>query len=93
MEAITRDNYESFFLDFAEGNLSDAERAAVLAFVADNPDLAEDLEVNCKKEIISFVSLENCSISEILTNTHRLLSILVSNIKGGTIWTTTSSWQ
>lgn len=44
MEAITRHNYESFFLDFAEGNLSNGEREAVLAFVAANPDLAEELE-------------------------------------------------
>ncbi len=41
---ITRSNYESFFLDYHEGNLSDALKAEVLAFLDQNPDLREEFE-------------------------------------------------
>lgn len=44
MVDITIDNYEAFFLDFAEGNLSEAERLAVLQFVEFHPELKEELE-------------------------------------------------
>lgn len=41
---ITRDNYEIWFLDYMEGNLSEEDRALVESFCLQNPDLAEDLE-------------------------------------------------
>jgi len=41
---INRNNYEAFFLDFHEGNLSDEGRREVLAFVKANPDLKEEFE-------------------------------------------------
>ncbi len=59
MEAITRHNYESFFLDFAEGNLSSGEREAVLTFVAANPDLADELEAFEVLEVTPESSVSN----------------------------------
>jgi len=44
MDKINRNNYEAYFLDFAEGNLSEEERANVLDFIRANPDLREELE-------------------------------------------------
>lgn len=44
MSNINRNNYEAFFLDYQEGNLSEDERKAVLEFIAQNPDLKEELE-------------------------------------------------
>jgi hypothetical protein len=44
MDKINRNNYEAYFLDFAEGNLSDEERKEVLDFIQANPDLREELE-------------------------------------------------
>ena len=44
MDKINRNNYEAYFLDFAEGNLSEEERKQVLDFVQANPDLREELE-------------------------------------------------
>jgi hypothetical protein len=41
---LTRSNYESFFLDYHERNLSDALKAEVLAFLEQNPDLREEFE-------------------------------------------------
>lgn len=44
MDKINRNNYEAYFLDFAEGNLSDEQRKEVLDFIRANPDLREELE-------------------------------------------------
>jgi hypothetical protein len=44
MEKITRHNYESFFLDYLEGELSDELKMELEVFLAENPDLAAELE-------------------------------------------------
>jgi hypothetical protein len=44
MERITRHNYEAFFLDFIEGNLSEAQENGLKQFLKENPDLANELE-------------------------------------------------
>lgn len=36
---ITLENYEAFYLDYLEGNLSDADRAAFEKFLAEHPEL------------------------------------------------------
>jgi hypothetical protein len=41
---IDRNNYEVYFLDYLEGRLTTDERAALLLFVSENPDLKELLE-------------------------------------------------
>lgn len=40
---INRHNYETYFLLWIDGELSVAEQEAVALFVAENPDLAEEL--------------------------------------------------
>ncbi len=42
---INRNNYEEFFLLYADGELGEAERMAVEAFAAKHPDLAEELQL------------------------------------------------
>lgn len=41
---INRDNYEAYFLDYAEGNLSGDQLAHLELFLDANPDLREELE-------------------------------------------------
>ncbi len=54
---ISKNNYEAFFLDYHEGNLSDVLKKEVLAFVNSNPDLKEEFE-----------SFEIISLSEAMTS-------------------------
>lgn len=44
MEKITRHNYEAFFLDYLEGNLSEAQKAELSVFLKEHPDLAEEID-------------------------------------------------
>ena len=41
---ITRNNYESYFIDYLDGNLSPVKLRELNAFLLLNPDLAEQLE-------------------------------------------------
>ena len=41
---ITRENYEIYFIDYMDGNLSERERAEVEAFLLVHPDLQEQLD-------------------------------------------------
>ncbi|WP_066758595.1 hypothetical protein [Crocinitomix algicola] len=44
MEKINRHNYEAYFLDYAEGNLSHEDRNDLKCFLEVNPDLKAELE-------------------------------------------------
>lgn len=44
MAKINRHNYESFFIDYIEGNLSVSKRNEFLAFLESNPDIKEELQ-------------------------------------------------
>lgn len=55
---ITKDNYESFFIDYIEGNLPESKIDQFLDFLNQNPDLKEELhlfeEVNLPEELVVF---------------------------------------
>ena len=42
---ITTDNYEYYFYQYAEGQLTEAERIEVEAFLQQHPDLADELSL------------------------------------------------
>ncbi len=48
---ITRDNYEIYFVDYLEGNLSDSQVDMVELFLKNNPDLAEELALFSRNEV------------------------------------------
>ncbi len=50
---INKSNYEAYFLDYIEGNLSEEQRASLMAFLDKNPGLKKELE-----------GFENIKISE-----------------------------
>lgn len=41
---INRENYEAYFLDFYEGNLTESQAAELMDFLAQHPDLREEFE-------------------------------------------------
>ncbi len=41
---INRNNYEAYFLDYIEGNLSKEKIAELKVFISENPDMKEELE-------------------------------------------------
>lgn len=50
---IDKTNYEAFFLDYLEGNLSDHEILEMMAFLRNNPELKEELELFAPVEVMS----------------------------------------
>lgn len=60
---ITRDNYESFFLDYLEGNLEETMIDQFLDFLERNPDLKEELQlfenIRLPEEPVSFAGKEH----------------------------------
>ncbi|MCZ4693427.1 hypothetical protein DWB61_01425 [Ancylomarina euxinus] len=59
MNLITRNNYEEFFLDYIEGEISAKDKLALESFLAQNPDLKEeldemmDMDLKCEAETVS----------------------------------------
>ena len=41
---INRNNYELFFIDFYDGNLTDAQKHELDLFLAENPNLKEECD-------------------------------------------------
>ena len=54
---ITRDNYESWFLDFLEGNLKEGMVDEFLQFIRENPDLREELDL-CGRAVLEPADLK-----------------------------------
>jgi len=48
---INRNNYEEYFLDFIEGNLSPSDKNLFMSFLDENPDLKKELELYEEKPI------------------------------------------
>jgi len=82
---INRNNYESFFLDYHEGNLSEVEKKDVIAFVESNPDLKEEFESFKmifieQSEGLKFPGKENLKKNTINVNNYK--TWLVAYIEG-----------
>ncbi len=43
---FNRENYEAYLLDLMEGNLPEADKSALMAFLEANPDLKENIDFN-----------------------------------------------
>ena len=54
--SININNYEEFLIDFIDGNLKDEEHAAVVLFLEQNPDIAEEFDG------IADFNLDSCNI-------------------------------
>ena len=52
MEKITRNNYEAFYLDFIEGNLSDEDIVLLEEFMLQHEELAIELDFDLKNTVL-----------------------------------------
>ncbi|MCF6366379.1 MAG: hypothetical protein L3J35_09265 [Bacteroidales bacterium] len=63
MKTINKHNYEAFFLDFIEGNLSESQIKDLNKFLTGNPDLKDELEsfenIILKAETVEYTQKEN----------------------------------
>jgi hypothetical protein len=69
MEKITRNNYEAFYLDFIEGNLTDAQIKELEQFMLDHEDLAMELDIELNDyqftaDQLSFEEKESLKVKE-----------------------------
>ena len=64
---ITRENYELYFVDYIDGNLSDEDVKLLLVFLSENPDLKEELEeigsIELKKPDVTYSGKEHLKAS------------------------------
>lgn len=61
MRKITKDNYEEFFLDFLEGDLSEHDFTALEEFLLINPELKEELE---QMELLNLEPQKECFVEK-----------------------------
>ncbi len=82
---ITRDNYESFFIDYFEGNLPESMIDQFLDFLNQNPDLKEELhlfeEVNLPEEHVVFQEKKQLHKSA-ADETRRLEKMAIAYLEG-----------
>ncbi|MFC2096541.1 hypothetical protein ACFLQ3_02450 [Bacteroidota bacterium] len=53
MTDINRNNYEEYFIDFIEGNLSPSDEDLLMSFLNQNPDLKEELDFIKEAPVLS----------------------------------------
>jgi hypothetical protein len=81
---INRNNYEIYFLDYHEGNLSATQQAELFLFLEQHPDLKEELEsfdlVKLPSSTISFEGKEN--LKRALITKENVQQYLIGNLEG-----------
>ena len=83
---INKNNYEAYFLDFVEGNLSVALQKELDLFLIQNPELKAELQefemIVLDSEDVSNTSLKNSLFREETTGLVELDYLMVSEIEG-----------
>ena len=85
---INRNNYEEYFLDFLEGNLSPSENDLLVSFLNSNPDLREELEllnelpeIRTEETFLEKSTLKKSS-SNVESNTDNFNELCIAKIEG-----------
>lgn len=75
MLAIDRQNYEAFFLDYLDGNLSPSQEKLLLSFLEENPDLKKELEqfepIVIEKDEIHFADKQGLKKDPVINDLQR----------------------
>jgi len=85
---INRNNYEEYFLDFLEGNLSPSKEALLMSFLDNNPDLKEELdllnelpEIKIEETFLEKSTLKK-SASSIENNSDNFNELCIARVEG-----------
>lgn len=87
MMGINRDNYEAWFLDYAEGNLNEQQIADLMLFLGENPDLKEELlddfeGVILTAESVTLPEKESLKQEVGLVNANNVDDFLIGELEG-----------
>lgn len=86
MEKIDLTNYEAFFLDFAEGNLSTEEQDALFVFLELHPELKEELDafdvIELEEEHLPSANLKEALRREESTGLPELDYLMIAEVEG-----------
>ena len=86
MEKINKHNYEAWFLDYSEGNLSENEIIELNRFLSLNPELKVELEnfeeISLVDEPIRNDSLKASLIREETTGLTRAEYLMIAEVEG-----------
>lgn len=75
MEKINRHNYEAYFLDFIEGNLSAEEQHDLQLFLLENPDLKNQLDIDFDEVILSATPIDFENKEELKVADYSILNL------------------
>ncbi len=83
---INRNNYEEYFIDYLDGKFSRSDNDMFLLFLAQNPDLKEELEMFQKEELVSgeivFDRKESLKKKRILDTGNNFDELCIARLEG-----------
>ena len=87
MEKINKHNYEAFFLDYMEGNLSTSQKEELFAFLYEHPELKSELEIDFEDMVLapSADALEDKDTLKVIGETFSMNSsddLMIASIEG-----------
>jgi hypothetical protein len=65
---INRQNYELFAIDFIDGKMSPSEAAVFIAFLADNPDISQEIELMREVDTVVVSQFQEQNFSYLMKN-------------------------
>lgn len=80
MEKINKHNYEAYFLDYLEGNLSAEEKADLFAFLEENPALKKELDIELNDVTLNPSSLVFADKNNLKVEDESILSLNTAEV-------------
>lgn len=83
---IKRNNYEEYFMDYLDENLSQSDKQTFMLFLEQNPDLKEELEMVRQGALVPdevvFKGKQELKRKNILTSGHHFDELCITSIEG-----------
>lgn len=83
---INRNNYEEYFIDYLDGNLSRSDKQHLFLFLEQNPDLKEELEMFHEESLVAdevyFEGKQGLKREQILHSDNHIDELCIASIEG-----------